>query len=519
MYILPPSISKKIEGYRWQSFTPPAAGKSRRFRGLICHRRSQVRIGATHWDKQLFNGTVVTVDYFKVERGEAGTKPSVLISARTEDGRAVSFHHDEIRDWYGNIRLDHGYALTITSAQGLTVDRAFLLADARPARETIYPAATRHREGLDIYVNRAPLALDIADRRADNDREATVTDTEIRAYLAERWSRSQPKEAALDYMAKGIWQDHRENVREARSQSSGQTRDETVEVRAVANDNTLARIPRDIRRTAFGWRHAQAVSTFAAGHRQVLAAYDDLRERTRIEGDTVALGRAYQETLTRHSSLLKQAAAFRARPDDFASLLAERGGIGRKDLDAFENLLARARRHRRAATMRYVHRIKREAEQGPEQQPRPELRQGELPLEDDYAALDGRAETVERTATTAPSRSPAATPADAGAPATDGETAKPDWLEPYEALRRDWNSLIERVQQPGESIFYANGYAEFMTRMQALADNRDIAAETRTPMCQLRLKISHFCRSKISHFDGAVVPPDAVFGGTDLVEL
>ena len=31
---------KKIEGYRWQSFTPPAAGKSRRFRGLICHRRS-----------------------------------------------------------------------------------------------------------------------------------------------------------------------------------------------------------------------------------------------------------------------------------------------------------------------------------------------------------------------------------------------------------------------------------------------------------------------------------------------
>ena len=32
--------SKKIEGYRWQSFTPPAAGKPRRFRGLICHRRS-----------------------------------------------------------------------------------------------------------------------------------------------------------------------------------------------------------------------------------------------------------------------------------------------------------------------------------------------------------------------------------------------------------------------------------------------------------------------------------------------
>ena len=138
-----------------------------------------------------------------LKKAEAGTEPSVLISARTEDGREVSFRHDEMRDWYGNIRLDHGYAMTITSAQGLTVDRTFLLADARPARETIYPAATRHREGLDIYVNRAPLALDIADRRADNDREAAVTDTDIRAYLAERWSRSQPKEAALDNMADG----------------------------------------------------------------------------------------------------------------------------------------------------------------------------------------------------------------------------------------------------------------------------------------------------------------------------
>ncbi|MCY4006031.1 MAG: hypothetical protein OXE84_04255 [Rhodobacteraceae bacterium] len=33
------------------------------------------------------------------------------------------------------------------------MDRAFLLADDRPARETIYPAATRHRERLDIYVS------------------------------------------------------------------------------------------------------------------------------------------------------------------------------------------------------------------------------------------------------------------------------------------------------------------------------------------------------------------------------
>ena len=32
------------------------------------------------------------------------------------------------------------------------------------------------------------------------------------------------------------------------------------------------------------------------------------------------------------------------------------------------------------------------------------------------------------------------------------------------------------------------------------------------PSCQFRLKISHLCRSKISHFELAVVPPDAVLG-------
>ena len=443
-------------------------------------RGDRLRIGATHWEKQLFNGTVVTVDDFKVERAEAGTEPSVLISASTEDGRAVSFHHDEIRDWYGNIRLDHGYALTITSAQGLTVDRTFLLADARPARETIYPAATRHREGLDIYVNRAPLALDIADRRADNDREVAVTDTEILAYLAERWSRSQPKEAALDYMAGDIWEEGRENVRENRSRSPGEGQGDAGEVRATANDNALARIARDVRRTAFGWRHAQAVGSFVDGRRQVLAAYDALRERTRIEGDAVALGGAFQETLTRHAVLLKQAAAFRARPGDFASLLAERGGIGRKDLDAFKELHTRAHRHRRAATMRYVHRVKQEAaQQGVE----PDIRQGEAAA---IAPVE-RIQPVGPRHDSAQSQVHPATPntPPAAAPVRDTEPVKPYWYAPYMALRQDWNAFIEGARQAGILSFYAKGYADMIPRIRALAENPDVPAVTRAPMMQV----------------------------------
>ena len=317
--------------------------------------------------------------------------------------------------------------------------------------------------------------------------------------------------------------------REDRVRSPGEAQGEAGDIRAAANDNALARIARDVRRTAFGWRHAQTVSTFVDGRKQVLAAYDDLRERTRAEGDAVALGGAFQETLTRHGVLLKQAETFRARPDEFASLLAERGGIARKDLDAFENLHARARRHRRAAAMRHVHQIKREAAQEV-QHPKPELRQGELALEGIRAEAPRRADAVtrdtagmqspDRDAAAAriidtvppveaedypwvfaaahedvprgiPSPDPATEPADgaittpnAAVPLTDVEPAKSDWYAPYEALQRDWAGLIERVQQTGEPLFYAEGYADIIPRIQALAENRDIPAETRALMIE-----------------------------------
>ena len=271
-----------------------------------------------------------------------------------------------------------------------------------------------------------------------------------------------------------------QHVREDNSRSVRETRGEHPEARTAANDNALARIARDVRRTAFGWRHAQTVASFVDGRRQVLAAYDKLRERTRAEGDSVALSGAYRETLTRHAVLLKQAAAFRARPDDFASLLAQRGGIGRKDLDAFEELHARARRHRRAATMRHVHRIKREAEQ---QGVEPEMRRGETasvtPAE--------RIQPVRPRHDSAQSRAHPETPntPPVAAAVRDAVPAKPYWYAPYMALRQDWNAFIEGARQAGLLIFYANGYADMIPRIRALAENPDVPAVTRAPMMQV----------------------------------
>ena len=69
-------------------------------------------------------------------------------------------------------------------------------------------------------------------------------------------------------------------------------------------------------------------------------------------------------------------------------------------------------------------------------------------------------------------------------PPPDRDPPKPDWYAPYEALLRDWNELIERVQQTGEPLFYANGYADMIPRIQAIAENPDIPAGTRAPMIE-----------------------------------
>ena len=307
-----------------------------------------LRIGATVWDKQLFNGTVVTVDDFREDGVIEGTdQPRLLIRGRTEHGRAVEFHHDEIRDWFGNIRLKHGYALTITSAQGMTVDRSFVLADDRPARETIYPAATRHRERSDLYVNREPLAADIAARRPEDAEEDPVTDDDIRAHLAKAWSRSQPKVAARDHMSDEMRrQARREFLEASREADPGEP---AVADWLAANDNGggfLRRVANGMRHAALDRRHGAEVAALGLQARELSEAWEGFRARVASDGNGVALDDGFGETLRQHRGFLKAAKPF--RDPRFSTLLEHRAGIDLDAIDASERAYRRAGRFRRS---------------------------------------------------------------------------------------------------------------------------------------------------------------------------
>ena len=396
--------------------------------------------------------------------------------ARTDDRRRVTFRHDEIRDWHDNIRLDYGYAMTIASAQGLTVDRAFLLVDDRPARETIYPAATRHREGLDVYVNRSPLIFDIAERRPEDEADMPVTDSDVRAYLAERWSRSQPKEAALDYVTDGEWRDAREDVRHRRT---GETRQAAAGDRPPANDNAIVRIAEDIRHAVDGWRFGATVDAFAAERGEVMAAWDELRARARDEGETVALSPAFRETLDRHGALMRQAASFGARPRVFGRLLSERAGIGEGELRELREVHARAGSYLRSAAAKAAHAARQDAEPEHEQARRdaertPEpARQTAAAAETarpDRPALETRHDTGRRTAPAPPA---AEAPARNEAPGPDLSQAA------YRRLRRDWQAHLDRAETQGVHRFDLDGAGALIERVAAFAGRQGLAAEPR----------------------------------------
>jgi hypothetical protein len=111
-----------------------------------------------------------------VKNGSLGRVDSVTAARLTvmlDDGRAVAF---DLKDY---AQVDHGYAATIHKAQGVTVDRAHVLATPGLDRHAAYVALSRHRDSVELHYGQD----DFTDKRS----------------LVRTLSRERAKDMASDY--------------------------------------------------------------------------------------------------------------------------------------------------------------------------------------------------------------------------------------------------------------------------------------------------------------------------------
>ena len=99
---------------------------------------------------------------------------------------------------------------------------------------------------------------------------------------------------------------------------------------------------------------------------------------------------------------------------------------------------------------------------------------------------------------------PHSEPADTREKVEQPKPAEPAWMPAYEALRQDWNSLIEDARQAGIPLFYAKGYLDIVVRVQTIAENPDIPAKSRTPLIKALENHQHYLstRKQILEYPG-----------------
>ncbi|WP_272800814.1 Ti-type conjugative transfer relaxase TraA [Sphingobium sp. AntQ-1] len=121
-----------------------------------------VRVSAERGAREFASGDRIM--FLKNERG-LGVKNGTLgeiekvspgsMAVRLDDGRNVAF---DLKDY---AHVDHGYAATIHKSQGVTVDRAHVLATPGMDRHSAYVGLSRHRDGVQLHYGRD----DFADQR------------------------------------------------------------------------------------------------------------------------------------------------------------------------------------------------------------------------------------------------------------------------------------------------------------------------------------------------------------------
>jgi Ti-type conjugative transfer relaxase TraA len=119
----------------------------------------EVAVGAERGARQFASGDRIMFlrneRELGVKNGTLGTIEEVTpqrMSVRVDDGRSLAF---DLKDY---AHVDHGYAATIHKAQGMTVDRAHVLATPGMDSHGAYVALSRHRDSVALQYGRDDFA-------------------------------------------------------------------------------------------------------------------------------------------------------------------------------------------------------------------------------------------------------------------------------------------------------------------------------------------------------------------------
>lgn len=96
--------------------------------------------------------------------------------------------------------IDYNYAITAYSSQGQTVDRVFLVDSKRIDRRNAYVLCSRHRDALQIYLNKSELVEDMIKAKKYQDEidfENNGSTLSMLNHLSERWGRPSNQQSAI----------------------------------------------------------------------------------------------------------------------------------------------------------------------------------------------------------------------------------------------------------------------------------------------------------------------------------
>lgn len=90
-----------------------------------------------------------------VKNGTTGTVSKIsaegVVTVAIENGKTAQFNAHQQAD--KGTEIDYGYAVTVHKSQGMTVDKALVLADAGMTKENLGVAMTRHRHDVELFAS------------------------------------------------------------------------------------------------------------------------------------------------------------------------------------------------------------------------------------------------------------------------------------------------------------------------------------------------------------------------------